>query len=385
MAIEGPLRELGIHDVFQLLDLSRKTGVLRVTSELRDDEGVVFFDSGRVVRASIRTQTVPAEIALLQSGKITEDDLAAARAAKENGRAPRDVDLLDLLLEGGAITARELERQLRLQIESVVFELMSWREGFFSFEERSPSEMPSDARMKVSTESLLMEGARRIDEWSRIADKVPSLGVVPTLAPVAGQLPDGGSQLDLLPHEWEVLTMIDAQRDLRAIAAALGRSEFEVAKIAYGLVTTGVVELRAPARLTTSAPLDDCEPLLERAIAALRQGNPEEALIVARTALAGDAVNTQAHLVAARALGHLNRPQDAVEELRRAVHGDPLTPRVHLDLGFAAVRIGDFATARASWEHFLRLAPSVPDAARARAALETLTRLQHLLEAHSDG
>ena len=32
MAIEGPLRELGIHDVFQLLDLSRKTGMLRVTS-----------------------------------------------------------------------------------------------------------------------------------------------------------------------------------------------------------------------------------------------------------------------------------------------------------------------------------------------------------------
>ena len=28
MPIEGPLRELGIHDVFQLLDLSRKTGIL---------------------------------------------------------------------------------------------------------------------------------------------------------------------------------------------------------------------------------------------------------------------------------------------------------------------------------------------------------------------
>ena len=32
MPIEGPLRELGIHDVFQLLDLARKTGVLKVTS-----------------------------------------------------------------------------------------------------------------------------------------------------------------------------------------------------------------------------------------------------------------------------------------------------------------------------------------------------------------
>ena len=47
MAIEGPLRELGIHDVFQLLDLSRKTGRLRVTSLLRDNEGTVYFDSGQ--------------------------------------------------------------------------------------------------------------------------------------------------------------------------------------------------------------------------------------------------------------------------------------------------------------------------------------------------
>ena len=60
MAIEGPLRELGIHDVFQLLDLSRKTGVLRVSSELREDEGVVLFDNGRVVQATIRSRP-PAE------------------------------------------------------------------------------------------------------------------------------------------------------------------------------------------------------------------------------------------------------------------------------------------------------------------------------------
>ena len=46
MAIEGPLKELGIHDVFQLLDLSRKTGVLTVTSKLRHNQGTVYFDNG---------------------------------------------------------------------------------------------------------------------------------------------------------------------------------------------------------------------------------------------------------------------------------------------------------------------------------------------------
>jgi hypothetical protein len=379
MAIEGPLRELGIHDVFQLLDLSRKTGTLRVTSDLRDDEGVVLFDGGRVIHASVRSHPTSIERILRHAGKVSDPDLALAASLEP---LPGE-GLGDRLVRAGVITQRELERQLRLAIESVVFELLSWQEGFFSFEERAVADVPLDARIRISTESLLMEGARRIDEWSRIADKVPHLGVVPMLAPVED---DRASVLDLLPHEWEVLMMIDATRDLRGIAAALGRSEFEIAKIAYGLVSTGVVELakEQSARPSAEAALG-AEPALERARSALAGRRPEEALSNARAALAVDPASTEARLLAARALNRLARYSDAVDELRRAVQGDPLTPAVHLDLGFAAVRVGDFASAHASWEHYLRLAPTASDAGRARAALETLTRLMHLLEAHADG
>jgi hypothetical protein len=118
-----------------------------------------------------------------------------------------------------------------------------------------------------------MEGARRIDEWSRIADKVPNLTVVPSLAPVSQ---DHETKLDLLPGEWEVLTMIDGQRDLREISAALGRGEFEVAKVAYGLVTTGVVEIHRPTRVSqpaVPAPPAGATALLEDGYTAVRAGN----------------------------------------------------------------------------------------------------------------
>ena len=383
MAIEGPLRELGIHDVFQLLDLSRKTGVLHVRSELRDGEGVVLFDSGKVVRAAIRDRTPPTEHVLLQAGKISEDDLAAAQACKTNGRAKADI--LDLLIDVGAITAKELEHQLRLQVESVVFELMSWREGFFSFEERSPDDMPRDARVKVSTESLLMEGARRIDEWSRIADKVPSLSVVPNFAPVEDE--SHASRLDLLPHEWEVLTMIDGDRDLRGIAASLGRSEFEVAKIAYGLVSTGVIALETPERTSGAsvAMPEEASEMLVRGGEALARRDYDEAIALARAALSDNPEHAGAHLLAARAHGRLGRHEEAMESLRRAVHADPLTPEMHLELGFAAVRTGELEVARASFEHYLRLAPAGQGVPRARAGIEAVTRLMHLLEAHIDG
>jgi tetratricopeptide (TPR) repeat protein len=380
MAIEGPLRELGIHDVFQLLDLSRKTGVLRVQSDLRDGEGIVLFDSGKVVRATILNHTPPMELLLLQAGKITEDDLALAQTKRTNGRVHSDV--LDLLVEVGAISPKELERQLRMQVEGVVFDLMSWREGFFSFEERAPADMPRDARVKVSTDSLLMEAARRIDEWSRIADKVSSLAVIPMFAPVADEL--HASKLDLLPHEWEVLTIIDGERDLRGIAASLGRSEFEVAKIAYGLVSTGVITLRTPERPGTPAHANGIDEMLERGREAMRLRSFDEALNAAKGALAVHPHSADAHALAARALQRLDRAVEAMEAWRRAVQADPLTPHIHLELGFAAARTGEFGLARGSLEHFLRLAPSAPEAPRARAGIETLTRLMHLMEAHAD-
>jgi hypothetical protein len=196
MAIEGPLRELGIHDVFQLLDLSRKTGVLRVSSDLRDDEGVLYFDRGRVTQATIRSKSMPVELALRQAGRISDDDLALARSQLPEGRA----DVADALVRAGAISQRELERHCRLQLESAVFELMSWNEGFFSFEEIAAEQMPHDSRISVSTESLLMEGARRIDEWSRIADVIPDLNVVLELAPFDNDQGGEGAALDLLPH-----------------------------------------------------------------------------------------------------------------------------------------------------------------------------------------
>ena len=68
--------------------------------------------------------------------------------------------------------------------------------------------------------------------------------VTRSVVPALAELPEGHeTQLDLLPHEWEVLSLIDGERDLRAMAQQLGRSEFDTAKVVFGLITTGVVEV----------------------------------------------------------------------------------------------------------------------------------------------
>jgi len=381
MAIEGPLRELGIHDVFQLLDLSRKTGALRVTSALRDNEGVVCFESGRVVSATIRTNPHPLGAMLVRAGKISEGDLERARTAQAQRTDGKRLG--ELLVEAGCLTWRELERQVRLQIEAVVFELMSWQEGFFSFVEGTASDGATEAVARISTESLLMEGARRIDEWARIAHKIPHLGVVPVLAPIDEDHP---SLLDLLPNEWEMLAMIDGQSDLRGIATRLGRSEFDVAKIAYGLLSTGVIEIRAAEKVTVVEALggDDPAPHIEQARSALREGRLETALAAATLATRAAPTRADAQLLVARALMRMERETEALEALRRAAQLEPRNAEVLLALGAAAARSAGMDQAILSWQRYLVEAGDRAAVTRVREMLDCVVRLRALLKGVED-
>src|SRR5438132_921606 len=353
MPIEGPLRELGIHDVFQLLDLGRKTGVLRVTSELRHNAGTISFEGGAIIFAEIRSNPHPLGALLLRTGKITEADLERARDMQERQGDGRRLG--EILVSLGALTPRELERQVRFQIEEVVFEVMSWREGYFSFSEGTPTELPTDAVVRIPTEALLMEGARRIDEWSRIEGRIPHLGVVPMLAP-----PQEASEgeLDLLPPEWEMLAMINGARDVRAIASELGRSDFEVAKTLFGLESAGVIVLADPGTTkrerTTLA--GDLAELVARAEDAVARRDLEQARDLAQQAAGVHPHDPTVHLLLGRIALASGRGADAVEELRRALRLDPLAAAAHRVLGYALAATGRFGEAAEQWDQWERLA-----------------------------
>ncbi len=375
MPIEGPLRELGIHDVFQLLDLSRKTGVLRVTSELRHNAGTVYFEDGAIIFAEIRSNPHPLGALLLRTGKITEADLERGRDMQHRQGDQRRLG--EILVSLGAITPRELQRQIRFQIEEVVFELMSWREGYFSFTEGTLTDLPTDATVRIPTEALLMEGARRIDEWSRIEGRIPHLGVIPTLAPPAGG-PEG--ELDLLPPEWEMLAMIDGERDLRTIASELGRSEFEVAKTLFGLESAGIVVLVDPGTVKRERTTltSDLAELVARAEEALGRRELEEARALAEQAAGVHPHDPTVHLLLGRIDLAAGRAA-AVDELRRALRLDPLLVAAHRFLGYALVATGRFAEAVEQWDQWERLAArseselaQLDEVRRAKTAAQTL-------------
>lgn len=379
MAIEGPLKELGLHDVFQLLDLSRKTGVMRITSHLRNNEGTVAFDGGAIMYAEIRSNPHRIGDVLVRAGKVTESDLERARAIQERETGRRRLG--QILVEMGVIPERELQRQVESHVAEVVFELLSWQEGFFSFTEGPLVGVPADAMVRIRTESLLMEGARRIDEWSRIESHIPHLGVIPVLAPIGTEAE--APQLDLLPAEWEVLAHVDGARDVRQMAQSLGQSEFEVARTLFGLISTGVLALHDPAvqRRPRTSMADDAGALLATAEMRLEAGDVAAAKAAALAAASLRPDEPRVHLVLGRAHLRDGHWSEAVEECRKAVRLDPEVADAYRWFGLALAATGRFREAREQWERWERLADGEanPEArqqiASAKTAAATLEQL----------
>jgi len=168
MAIKGSLKEASLPDVLQLLALGQKTGCLSIAD--RSNFGYIYFEKGRICYASIVNRRDRLGDIMVKHGKITQSQLEAAvhRQTKEHGKK-----LGEVLVGMGVITQADLERYMRVQIEESVYYLFTWTQGTFNFESDVRPER-QDFLVSINPESLLLEGARRVDEWSLIEKKIPS-------------------------------------------------------------------------------------------------------------------------------------------------------------------------------------------------------------------
>lgn len=236
MALRGNLRDFSLPDVFQLVTFSRKTGVLRI---VREDgaQGSVWFREGEVFFASSNWHSAPLGERLVGAQSITAQALKRGlelRAAEGDG-ARR---LGQILVDEGYITDTVLEAFVTEQIQDTIFDLMRWDEGDFDFDPM-PDVVDEDIGLTVSIENVVMEGSRRLEEWSRIRKKIPSVDVVFKMATAPGE---GTFEISLKPIEWQLLLQIDGTRSVAELAVESGRTDFEVARILYGLFSAGLLE-----------------------------------------------------------------------------------------------------------------------------------------------
>jgi hypothetical protein len=92
----------------------------------------------------------------------------------------------------------------------------------------------------LSIENIIMEGVRRIDEWTRIKDRIPNQDVVVRFADQPHEKAKG---VNLTPDEWRVFARINGIHSIRQIAQQTGLGDFEASRIIYGFLSAGLVVL----------------------------------------------------------------------------------------------------------------------------------------------
>ena len=340
MAIKGSLKEASLPDVIQLLFLGRRTGCLALAD--RHNFGTIHFDEGNIIYAAIVNRRDRLGDILLRSGRITAE---ALQQAVDRQVGDREHKLGEILVELGALTRQELESYMRIQIEEAVYYLFTWTSGTFNFEAGVAPER-ADFLVRINPEYLLLEGARRVDEWSLIEKKVPSFDLIFTV----DQARIDESAPSLSDEQRQLLPLLDGTRDVQQVINDSGLVEFEVGKALFGLITAGFAHRTGTS--TAAAPKVNDSRVEEHrnlGIAFYKAGMFDESLREFRRV--ADLRPTDASapfhlgLIALRQF----RWADAAESFKQAAEAGGARPATLHNLGVALERLGRLDEAEAAF------------------------------------
>jgi hypothetical protein len=245
MAFQGSLKELPLPDIIQLVSVSGKTGVFTLKDGV--SQGEIYLRDGQIVHAHT-----------------------------------------------GALDGEE-----------AVYELAIWPQGDFVFR---PGDAPPAETIKRSNTNLLMEAARRMDEWQVLSKRIPSTRLIPVFTERAAK-----TSVSLTPAEWKLVSKVDERRTVEEIAVALALSPFETCKNLYGLITSGLLTLKEN---LSGLPQDRLQQLSDQQLDSLVGRISEQAR--AQLGATGRAQELEASLQLSRAELEAGRRADAVLDLVRA-------------------------------------------------------------------
>ena len=239
MALVGNLRDFGLSEFLYLVDRGYKTG--RLTLQRPGDRAELYFQNGKLVYATHFNQEERLGDMLVRMGRITQEQCNIALKIQHTQEPNKPLG--SILVSRNMVTAEEINKSVRTQIEEITYSLFGWNEGDFRFEP-DVAPPPESIIIPLSIENIIMEGTRRIDEWARIKDKIPSLDVIVRFS---DQPYERAKSVNLTQDEWRIFARINGSATIKQIAQQTALGDFEVARIVYGFLAAGLVILIKPA------------------------------------------------------------------------------------------------------------------------------------------
>jgi CheY-like chemotaxis protein len=180
----GNLSDMGVVDLVQTLEMGKKSGALHVKNK-KGVEAVCYFKDGRIL---------------------------------------------------------DCELPNKVAGETAFYRLLNWQEGEFAIEFKP---IEREEKIALSTQGLLMEGMRRIDEWGRIVEQLPALDRIfeidyTLLRDRLAEIPDDVNAL---------LRLFDGKRTLEQVIDEADYDDLAAAGVVSKLYFEGIIkeDLASPA------------------------------------------------------------------------------------------------------------------------------------------
>lgn len=264
MPLQGNIRDFSTTQLLNLVNLSRRTGMLTIFEAIPTGEqdamknekmaagaerAKVAFNKGKLVYASFAEQDDGLVTVLNKAGKLTDDQ---ARILKERAKNTSDKALAMRLIQAKYVSQTDIVSCIKQHILDVVYNLMTWTEGPFRFDDDA---IPSRDQILVpiDLENVIIEGSRQLQKMAEVNLVIDDLEM-------ALRFPENPKEkfkgIHLSVDEWKVVSYVNPKNTIRQIMKVLNMSEAEIKKVVFALHQAGLVELvrkAAPAPTTPSS------------------------------------------------------------------------------------------------------------------------------------
>ena len=235
MALKGNLKDFGLTQLLNLINLARKTGALHIT---RPPAALskLFFREGKLIDANVNGQAPDLTTLLLKLGKINAEQ---QKAILSRATVRTDKELGLMLMSSGHVNQNDIVQAVRSNLLDTVYLMFTWGDGAFYFE---PTGLPAEDRITVPIhlEGVIMEGTRRVQEWEMLQDELPDLDMAMKFT----ERPNTNLRdINLSVDEWRVISFINPRNSIKQIAEVNKMNEFQIRKIVYRMMSAGLVEL----------------------------------------------------------------------------------------------------------------------------------------------
>uniref|UniRef100_A0A7V1EGZ9 Tetratricopeptide repeat protein n=1 Tax=candidate division WOR-3 bacterium TaxID=2052148 RepID=A0A7V1EGZ9_UNCW3 len=344
MAIKGSLSEASLPDVIQLLSFSLRSGCLSVTDG--KNFGNIFIKDGKIIYATLLNRKDRLGDMLVRKQVIDESILKSA--LEEQKRTNKRIG--EILVENGYITKEILEKELANQIVETIFTMLTWETGYFNFEaDLLPGS--EDFLVQLSPQELLLEGARRIDEWRKLEKRLPPFESILAVKKDYSEIP-------LTEEELKILQLIDGNRTIDDILKLSEFDFFETCRTIYALISAGIVERPEKTEIAKKA-IGDVNEYKNLGFAFFKTGMYDEAEREFRKVLEIAPDNAESLMYCGLIELKRNYPERAEEFLKKAGEREK-NPAILNNLGYLYIKLGNFEQAKIYLNQALELSPDDP-------------------------